>query len=355
MKKLLSIILTTVLLLSGCTNLKNSSNNGELEVYFIDVGQGDSVLVVCDNEAMLIDGGTSQYSRKIYSFLKEHGIEHLKYIVATHPHEDHVGGLSAALSYADCDELLTPVETSDNTYYQKLIQKAEDQLVTVTVSKDGDTYSLGEAGIQVLGPTDELPDDVNNNSLVFRMDYKDTSFLFTGDAEQLEEQLLLYNHYDELNVDVVKVAHHGSYNSASSAWFKAVQPKYAIVSCGSGNSYGHPHEMTLNYLKEYVDDLYRTDLQGTIKCITDGYHISFETEKETTIDVFTPGEEIVPTSSPIVTSENTTFILNTSSGIFHKIDCDAVSKMNEKNREDVTDTKEDLIAQGYTPCGYCNP
>lgn len=355
MKKLLSIFLTFVLFLSGCTNIKHTSNNGELEVYFIDVGQGDASLIICENETMLIDGGTSDNSRKIYSFLKEHDIDHLKYIVATHPHEDHVGGLSAALEYAECDEILTAVEESDNYYYQQFISKASEKNVDITVGKDGDSYTLGSATITMLGPTDELPDDVNNNSLVFRMDYKDTSFLFTGDAEQLEEQLLLYNHYDELNVDVVKVAHHGSYNSASSAWFKAVKPKYAVVSCGSGNSYGHPHEMTLNYLKEYVDDLYRTDLQGTIHCSTDGYHISFSTEKETSIDVFTPGEDITSTSSPIVVDENTTFILNTNSKIFHKVDCDSVSKMSEKNREAVTLTREELIQQGYTPCGYCNP
>lgn len=341
--------------MSGCTNIKHSSSNGELEVYFIDVGQGDASLVVCDNEAMLIDGGTSENSRKIYSFLKEHQINHLKYIVASHPHEDHVGGLRAALEYATCDEILTPVKESDNSYYQQFIEKAEEKAVEVTVSQDGDTYSLGSSSITILGPTDELPDDVNNNSLVFRIDYQNISFLFTGDAEQLEEQLLLYNHYDALDVDVVKVAHHGSYNSASYAWFKAVSPKYAVISCGKGNSYGHPHEMTLNYLKEYVNDLYRTDLQGTIYCVSDGYHISFSTEKESSINVFTPGDSIEPTSSPIIVDEDTTFILNTNSGIFHKVDCDSISKMSEKNRETVTLTRDELIVQGYTPCGYCNP
>ncbi len=322
----------------------NDSENTSLEVYFIDVGQGDSTLIIDEDEAMLIDGGLPTASQKIYSFLEKKNIKHLKYIVATHAHNDHVGGLSAALEYSSCDEILVPYLDSDNERFQSFLNTASEKEVSVTQAKDGETYSLKNAIIKVLGPTDLIEGEDNNNSLVFRLEYKNVSFLFTADAEQMEEQLLLYNHYEELNVDVLKVGHHGSYTAASSAWMKAVDPKYAVISCGKDNSYGHPHEETLQLLQQQGTTVYRTDLQGTIHCSTDGNQIAFDTEKETT-----------STEMKSDTNVSEGYVLNTRSKKFHLSTCDSVDTISENNKLISEKTREEIIEDGYTPCKKCNP
>ncbi len=322
-----------------------NSNESTLEVYFIDVGQGDSTLIVEGDEAMLIDGGLPSSSQKIYSFLEEKNITDLKYIVATHEDSDHTGGLSAALEHNSCEEILVPYIDSDNGIYQTFLNKASEKNITVTQVSDGDVYQLDEAKITVVGPTDIIEGEDNNNSLVLRVDYKDVSFLFTGDAEQMEQQLILYNHYDEVNVDVLKVAHHGSYNAASSAWFQAVSPKHSVISCGKDNSYGHPHDGTLQLLKNEDTELYRTDLQGTITCVTDGKNISFTTEKDSSQDVWNNGEK----------ESEDSYVLNTSSKKFHRPSCDNVNTISEKNKQVTEKSREEIIEEGYSPCGKCQP
>lgn len=348
-------IMTSCLLVGGViySRVNRTSSDEEtisiseetLEVYFIDVGQGDSTLIIDQDEAMLIDGGLPAESQKIYSFLEEKNISHLKYIVATHEDSDHVGGLSAALEHSSCDEVLVSYTESDNSTYQTFLSKANEKNVPIKQVSDGDVYQLNEAKITVLGPTDIIDGEVNNNSMVFRLDYKNVSFLFTGDAEQMEQQLILYNHYDELNVDVLKVAHHGSYNAASSAWFQAITPKYSVISCGIDNSYGHPHDGTLELLKQEDTELYRTDLQGTITCITDGNTISFTTEKESSQDVWSTGEK----------ESEDSYVLNTRSKKFHRPSCDNVNSISDKNKEVTEKSREEIINEGYTPCGKCQP
>lgn len=321
----------------------NISNNQTLEVYFIDVGQGDSTLIVEEDEAMLIDGGLPTASQKIYSFLEKKNIQHLKYIVDSHAHNDHVGGLSAALEYSSCEEVLVPYLDSDNERFQSFLEKAKEKDVSITQAKDGESYFLKDAEIKILGPTDLIENEDNNNSLVFRLDYKNVSFLFTGDAEQMEEQLLLYNHYNDLKVDVLKVGHHGSHNAASSAWMNAVDPQYSVISCGKDNSYGHPHEETLELLEQQGTTIYRTDLQGTIHCSTDGNQIIFDTEKET--------NEIATGSK----NEVNAYVLNTRSKKFHLSSCDSVDMISEKNKLISEKSRTEIIEDGYSPCRKCNP
>ena len=342
-KHIFSLLIGSLLLLTAGYRQYHASKevSDGLEVYFIDVGQGDSTLIVDDGEAMLIDGGLSSQSQKIYSILKEKGIDTLSYVVATHPHADHVGGLSAALEAADCKQILVPYIESENTTYNKFLNKAEEKDVAVNVVNDGDTFPLGEATLQVLGPTDIIPNEENNNSIVLRMDYKNVSFLFTGDAEQMEEQLILYNHFDEVNADVLKAGHHGSYNAASSAWLHAVSPSYTVISCGKDNVYGHPHIETVDGLKKVGSAIYRTDQQGTITCRTDGKNISFETEKQSQVQ-----------ETQKVTSG---YVLNTRSKKFHTMDCESVNEMAEHNKEISSLTRDEIIQEGYTPCGQCNP
>lgn len=383
-----------------------------LTIRYIDVGQGDSALVVCDGEAMLVDGGESSQSSKIYTVLKNQNLTHLKYIVATHPHADHVGGLPGALTYADCDKVLSPVADSDNSSFTKLKKKCDQKNISIEVPAEGAKYTLGGATLTILGPTDEIPDDPNNNSLFFRLDYGSTSFLFTGDAEQMEQQLLLHNEYDALKTDVIKMPHHGSSNGASEAFLKAVKPRFAVISCGAGNSYGHPHQETMSLLKAQNIAVHRTDLEGDILCTSDGTNITFTTQKTASTDLYAAGAQVSGTGSknkstgttqsasqstsqsaaatseavsqstadqaavqaaaqaeqaaqatqtaaaqPAASSaeQSIDYILNTNTKKFHYPNCSAVSKMKDSNKQSVNAARSQLIAQGYSPCGICNP
>ncbi len=362
---------------SRSTDTGASKDGSGLVIRYLDVGQGDAALITCDGESMLVDGGTASQSSKIYSVLKKQGITELRYIVATHPDADHIGGIPGALNYAACDVLLSPVTTSDKTTFQKLAQKCREQKVKIEVPDEGEELELGDAVITILGPTDELPDDTNNNSIFFRLDYGTVSFLFTGDAEQLEQQLILHNEYDALQADVLKMPHHGSSNAASEAFLDAVNPTYAVISCEKGNSYGHPHEETMELLQDHETMVYRTDLQGDIVCTSDGTTIAFETAKETKEDLYVPGSALskadagasqkeeagssaksagsTSKTDSSSTAEEQDYIVNKNTGKFHYPDCSSVKRMKESNKRAVRASREQMLADGYSPCGNCNP
>ena len=342
-------------------------------VKYIDVGQGDASLICCDGHYMLIDGGSSKKSDTIYSILRKNNIKELDYIVCTHPHEDHADGLPGALSYAECKTALGPVVTYDNDSYNKFLKALEKKNIDLIVPEAGDTYLLGSARIEVLGPTDIVPSmDPNNISIVLRVDYGDTSFLFTGDAEQEEQQLIMWNEYDKLDVDVLKASHHGSYNGASYAFIRAISPEITVISCGKHNSYGHPHEEALDLFKEYKSDLYRTDLQGDITIVSDGINLSVSSEKKLTTNVWIPGQDIginsytdSDNSTKILSDENAakpepapdtvTYIGNKNSKKLHYPGCSSVDEMKETNKIFFYGDMDEPVRQGYEPCKRCNP
>ena len=262
---------------------------GSFTVQYLDVGQGDSELLQCDGHYMLIDGGTSKYSDKIYATLKKQDITYLDYIVNTHPHEDHVGGLSGALQIATVGKALSPVTSYDNDGFKDFKKYLKKQGVSITVPSPGDSFSLGSAKVTVLGPINDS-DDPNDLSIVLRVVYGDTSFLFVGDAQNTEENDILASGRT-VKSDVLKVGHHGSETSTGADFLSAVAPKYAVIEVGSGNSYNHPNQGTLDRLKAAGVTLYRTDLQGTITCTSDGKTLTFKTEKTAASDVFTKKEE----------------------------------------------------------------
>ena len=268
MRKILSITLAFLLTLTlfinpSATLAVNAVEEGSsFEVHFIDVGQADAALVLCDDSAMLIDGGNAADSNLIYSYLKKLKVKELDYIVCTHAHEDHVGGLAGALNYATVDTALCPVTSYDSKAFKNFVKYLDKQDGEITVPEAGDTYELGSAEFEILGPIEIDEDDPNNTSIVLRIVYGETSFLFTGDAGRDEESDILDEDY-ELESTVLKVGHHGSDTSTSYKFLNEVLPKYAVISVGEGNSYGHPTEDTLSRLRDADVKVLRTDMQAT--------------------------------------------------------------------------------------------
>ena len=256
----------------------------ELSAWFVDVGQGDCSVIVCDGEAMIIDGGHGEMSRKVYSFIRETlGLKHVDYMISTHPHEDHLGGLAAVLNAVPVDLLLTPVTEWPTGRFAQVMRYAARGGTPVNVPQAGDRLALGGAVVTVLHCWPEAPEvcenDANDMSIVVRLDYGDTSLLIAGDAEETAEYMMLDTGLP-LKADVLRVAHHGSTHSTSPAFLQAVSPAYAVISCGTGNDHGHPHRRVLNALERRGTVLFRTDLQGTIRCVSDGENITFSVERE---------------------------------------------------------------------------
>lgn len=284
MKKRLALLVCTVwivlsVLTGTCSVLPDASAIGRssFAVHYIDVGQANASLVICDGEAMLIDGGNKADSDLIYTYLKDHSIDNLEYVVCTHAHEDHVGGLAGALHYATADKALCSVTEYDSKAFSDFLSCLDDQGISLTVPKAGDSFSLGSAEIQVIGPI-TVSNEPNNMSIVLRIEYGDTSFLFCGDAEREEEQEIIEAGYT-LKSTVLLVGHHGSKDSTTYPFLREIAPEYAVISVGANNSYGHPTEAVLSRLRDADVEVYRTDIQGDIICTSDGKEVSFTVER----------------------------------------------------------------------------
>ena len=243
---------------------------GELVVRFLDVGQGDSALVTFGEQNLLIDGGPAKASQKLYAVLEDLGITHLDHVIATHPDEDHCGGLAGALQFATCGTFYCSVTEHDTDAFGNVVQRLGGTPITVPAA--GDSFALGPATVQFVGPVTPT-DDANNGSLVCRLTYGTTSFLFTGDAEASSETQMTDSGAD-LHADVLKVGHHGSNTSSSTRFLNAVTPEYAVISVGKDNSYGHPTNETLLRLQAAGAQILRTDELGTITFISDGEQLS---------------------------------------------------------------------------------
>lgn len=254
-------------------------------IQFIDVGQADAALISCDNHYMLIDGGNRDDSSRIYSVLQAAGINHLDIVVGSHAHEDHIGGLPGAFQAADADLVLSPVTEYDSKVFETFKSKAAEKGSGLTVPPTGSTYALGSATVKILGLNGG--EDTNDTSIILKITYGETSFLFTGDAEYDGEHAVLDRGAD-LSATVLKVGHHGSDTSTCYPFLRTVMPQYAVISVGAGNSYGHPADDTLSKLRDAGVEVFRTDLQGDIFCSSDGKTVSFETQKQANAEQLNP-------------------------------------------------------------------
>lgn len=251
------------------------SASGTLEVYFFDVGQGDSELIrLPGGENILIDAGTSSTEDELVGELRSLGAETLDLVVATHPHADHIGGMAAVIDAFDVRQVVMPRVSESDTpttkTYENLLQSIADKGLTITPAEPGDELlSSGGAVLTVLAPNGEDYGDLNNYSVVLRLTYGEDSFLFTGDAEEASEEEMLSLDWP-LTATVLKCGHHGSETSTSPAFLDAVSPQYAVISCGVDNDYGHPDAVTLEKLEAAGAEVFRTDRQGSILASTDG-------------------------------------------------------------------------------------
>lgn len=246
-----------------------------LAVYFIDVGQGDSMIVKAKDTVLMIDGGEREIADVTVNYLKTLGINTVDCYVATHPHSDHIGAAQAIFSAVNVKNVMmtafSEINTPTTACYSRLLSSVESEHCKVIIPEPGESYTFGPLKLDVFAPLEETS-AYNNMSIVFKMTYGRTSFLFTGDAQIESEQLMLEKGFD-LHADVLKLGHHGSSDATGPEFFQAVNPRIAVISCGKNNDYGHPHWETLSLLKNAEIDYYRTDEHGTVTIYGDGKDI----------------------------------------------------------------------------------
>ena len=258
-------------------NKKTDSNNTDVvKVEYIDVGQADAILIENNKKYMLIDAGNNEDGDLLVNYFKDKNITDFEYVVGTHPHEDHIGGMDNIIKNFNIKNYYMPDCYTTTKTFEELLDALEEKNLSFETPDIDSEFLLGDALFKVLYTgTDKR--DLNNTSIVLRMTYKDVSFMFTGDATNVTEKKILAK---DLQSDVLKVGHHGSQYSTSDEFLDKVNPKYAIISVGTGNVYDHPKDITLNKLKGI--EVHRTDKEGTIRVISDGKNIDIETFKTNT-------------------------------------------------------------------------
>ena len=255
--------------------------NGELHVWFLDVGQADSSLLVCDGQAMLIDGGNVDDASYVVASLEQYGVTSLDYVINTHCDEDHVGGLAGVLAKFPAEHVWSSTAEYGTKAFSNFVKYANEQGRTIEIPSPGDTFTLGEAEITVLGPLRDYENN-NENSIVLRVDYGETSFLFPGDMGITAEDELVESGA-RLDATVLKVGHHGSAGSTGYVFLREVMPDYAVISVGTDNSYGHPAQSVIDALEGVGATIYGTGAMGTITVVSDGTHATTTTERQGTV------------------------------------------------------------------------
>ena len=344
MKKLLPPLLAACLaLLCACTQMlpmpAEAASEG-LTVRFLDVGQADSALLECGGDFMLIDGGNVDDSSYVVSALARCGVRTLRYVFNSHCDEDHCGGLAGVLAKYPAERVFSSTASYDSRAFSDFVKYAGQQGRRIEIPAPGDTLTFGDARITILAPLRDYGNN-NDNSIVLRVDYGQTSFLFTGDAGLAPEDELVESGAG-LSATVLKVGHHGSRHSTGYVFLREVMPQYAVISVGTGNDYGHPTGEAMSRLRDAGTTLFRTDLQGTVTAVSDGKTVTFTTERQAD-----------PLSvNPTLKDAPTCYIGNQNTGVFHSDRCESLP--GEKNRVSF-DTYWDALDAGYTPHKSCLP
>ncbi len=361
-KKLLAILLSLIITfsLAGCVDYQQvvttPKEDGVLRVHFFDVGQGDSMFCELPNgQTILIDAGETDQGEIVVNKIKNLGYSTIDYVIATHPHSDHIGGLADVYSAFDIVTTYMPNATHTTSTFEKLLTAIEKENCKVVQAKQGVVMLDGDVYASFVAPVQDYYDEINNYSACLKLVYGSNSFLFMGDSEDLVE----YEITDNIDVDVVKVSHHGSAKSSCYNFVSRTTAEYAVFEVGEGNSYGHPHDEVLDIWTQAQAKILRTDIHGDIVFITDGKNLSYKTsitdpfESDTTSSLITTQQQI------IVQEENDEldfkWVLNTKSKKFHNPYCSSVDTIKEENKAFSSKTTDQLISEGYKGCGNCNP
>jgi len=315
-----------------------------VSIYFLDVGQGDSSIIITpDDKVVMIDSGSDE--SLILNYLQNLGISHIDLLIATHAHADHITGMDKIIAKYKPKAFIDPGIPHTTSTYQRMITAIDKYNINYYegISRK---INLGSLTFTILPPANPLIRDSehNNNSVVVRLDFKDFSCLFTGDIEKEREGQLITESRSNLNVDILKIGHHGSSSSSSPLFIKSVGLKIAVICCGQSNKYGHPHQETISLLQSLGIEIYRTDLNGTILIKTDGIDYQIFTEKESI------------RAPPVVKTETQEYKYAASkkSEVFHYVTCSYVSKIKPENLI-LFKTREGAIASGRRPCKKCKP
>ncbi|NLC69286.1 MAG: MBL fold metallo-hydrolase [Clostridiaceae bacterium] len=365
-----TIAVTEATTTATATNEKETP--GTLVIHFIDVGQADSILINTGSAAMLIDAGNNADAELVVNYIKEQGIKEFEYIIATHPHEDHIGGLDAVINTFDVKKIIMPKAQSSTRTFEDLLIAISNKGLKITSPAVGTRYSLGEAEFTILAPNSQSYGDTNDYSVVIKILFDKTTFLLTGDAGVVSEREMLSKGFD-LKSDLLKVAHHGSRYSNSAEFLKAVSPTNAIISVGKDNPYGHPAPETIERLVKAGVQVYRTDESGTIVVTSDGETIKIDKKTSPIKEQAPPkattaeAEDLTQKEEPVqqddekediekedIEKEELTgvYIGNKNTKKFHKPSCNSLPA--EKNRV-YFNTKEEAVSAGYQPCKICEP
>jgi len=349
---------------------KNEENaqqgvSGQLKAHFLDVGQGDSILIQLPNgQNMLIDAGTSEAGGSVVSYLKEQGINKIHYLVATHPHADHVGGMIAVVQSLAVEKVYMPRVIHTTKIFEDLLETIKAKGLKINKAQAGVTV-INQNGIKAsfVAPCGSGYERPNNYSAVLKVQYGSTAFLLTGDAESVSEQEMIASGAN-LKADVLKVGHHGSKSSTTQAFLSSVSPKYAVISCGAGNSYGHPHQEVLDRLKKAGVQTYRTDTQGTVIITSDGKTLTIktlvktnqarapDTSKASSTNTNSKSNKTVSSVQVPAQPANSAYIGNINSKKFHRPTC---STLPAENNRVYFQSRNEAVAAGYVPCKRCNP
>jgi competence protein ComEC len=350
---------------SVSTSNDNTSISGQLKIHFIDVGQADSILIQQGANSMLIDAGNNDDSTLVKNYITSQGIKKLDYVVGTHPHEDHIGGLDVVINSFQIGKIYMPKVTSTTATFKDVITAINNKGMKITTPVPGSSFKLGSATCQILAPNLSSYSDLNNYSIVIKLTFGKNTFMFDGDAGAISEMEVINKGFN-VKADVLKVGHHGSNTATCANFLKAVNPKYAVISVGVDNSYGHPQKGTMDRLKNSGIPVYRTDEGGTIICTSDGTNIKFSTKQgdysyrssSTSSSSSTSGGSTStstgtttkPSTSISTTSNATTKVYITTSGSkYHLAGCSYLSKSC------IETTLKEAVNDGLTPCSRCNP
>lgn len=282
-KKSLSFIIIIILIftlpliitIKNSKSIETSSNlTDTMKVHFINVGQGDSILISVNNKNLLIDSGPRSNEKDFFNYLKSIKLNKLDYVIATHPHEDHIGNMDTLIKKYPIETFLAPKVTANTKSFEDMIEALIDKNLKIIPLKAGNTsIDLGpNTKVTVFSPNKDTYTNENNYSPIIKIQFYNTSFLLTGDAESIAENEVLSQNFN-IESDVIKIGHHGSNTSTSDEFFKSVNPSIAVISCGKYNQYNHPSAETKQLLKKYNTKTYRTDLDGTIVLESNGYQI----------------------------------------------------------------------------------